>query len=229
MSGLAWLAGLAGLTWFDKIKLVCEGGGGGSSPVQLNVSSIDNALSDSTFVNPAFWGIFCSFIELYGLLFCMLYRKSKNTFLLWSKIWRWQNAGLVSWSANWLTSLVHYRQTKPAWLIPWCYQDSTVSQHYQFVPFSLPVSGHSLVKDVVVAFSVLVATVGCWVAVLQKRKAKEQMERMIKDMKILQQAEDGLQELQLRYTYLPTKGSSKLIYALWHLTNHSVCISLDIL
>ena len=65
--------------------------------------------------------------------------------------------------------------------------------------FCLVVSGHSLLKDVVVAFSVLVATVGCWVAVLQKRKAKEQMERMIKDMKILQQAEDGLQELQLRY------------------------------
>ena len=60
------------------------------------------------------------------------------------------------------------------------------------------VSGHSLLKDVVVAFSVLVATVGCWMAVLQKRKAKEQMERMIKDMKILQQAEDGLQELQTR-------------------------------
>lgn len=45
----------------------------------------------------------------------------------------------------------------------------------------------------------LVATVGCWIAVLQKRKAKEQMERMMKDMKILQQAEDGLQELQTRY------------------------------
>ena len=63
------------------------------------------------------------------------------------------------------------------------------------------VSGHSLLKDVVVAFSVLVATVGCWVAVLQKRKAKEQMERMMKDMKILQQAEDGLQELQTRYNF----------------------------
>ncbi|XP_074619328.1 stromal interaction molecule 1-like [Acropora palmata] len=60
------------------------------------------------------------------------------------------------------------------------------------------ISGHSLLKDVVVAFSVLVATIGCWIAVLQKRKAKEQMERMIKDMKILQQAEDGLQELQIR-------------------------------
>ena len=47
----------------------------------------------------------------------------------------------------------------------------------------------------------LVATVGCWMAVLQKRKAKEQMERMIKDMKILQQAEDGLQELQTRYVF----------------------------
>jgi len=35
-------------------------------------------------------------------------------------------------------------------------------------------------------------------AVLQKRKAKEQMERMMKDMKILQQAEDTLQELQIR-------------------------------
>ena len=63
------------------------------------------------------------------------------------------------------------------------------------------VSGHSLLKDVVVAFSVLVATVGCWMAVLQKRKAKEQMERMMKDMKILQQAEDGLQELQTRYKF----------------------------
>lgn len=63
------------------------------------------------------------------------------------------------------------------------------------------VSGHSLLKDVVVAFSVLVATIGCWVAVLQKRKAKEQMERMMKDMKILQQAEDGLQELQTRYNF----------------------------
>lgn len=62
-------------------------------------------------------------------------------------------------------------------------------------PFVL---GHNLLKDVVVAFSVLVATVGCWIAVSQKRKAKEQMERMIKDMKILQQAEDGLQELQTR-------------------------------
>lgn len=61
-----------------------------------------------------------------------------------------------------------------------------------------PPFGHSLLKDVVVAFSVLVATVGCWVAVLQKRKAKEQVERMMKDMKILQQAEDGLQELQTR-------------------------------
>lgn len=60
------------------------------------------------------------------------------------------------------------------------------------------ISGHSFLKDVVVAFSVLVATVGCWMAVLQKRKAKEQMERMMKDMKILQQAEDGLQELQIR-------------------------------
>lgn len=60
------------------------------------------------------------------------------------------------------------------------------------------VLGHNLLKDVVVAFSVLVATFGCWVAILQKRKAKEQMERMIKDMKILQQAEDGLQELQTR-------------------------------
>ena len=65
--------------------------------------------------------------------------------------------------------------------------------------YSLSVSGHSLLKDLIVAFSVLVATVGCWVAVLQKRKAKDQMERMIKDMKTLQQAEDGLQELQLRY------------------------------
>ena len=65
--------------------------------------------------------------------------------------------------------------------------------------FFFPVSGHSLLKDVVVAFSVLVATIGCWMAVLQKRKAKEQMERMIKDMKILQQAEDGLQELQIRF------------------------------
>ena len=64
---------------------------------------------------------------------------------------------------------------------------------------SLSVSGHSLLKDLIVAFSVLVATVGCWVAVLQKRKAKDQMERMIKDMKTLQQAEDNLQELQLRY------------------------------
>lgn len=63
------------------------------------------------------------------------------------------------------------------------------------------VSGHSLLKDVVVAFSVLVATFGCWMAVLQKRKAKEQMERMMKDMKILQQAEDGLQELQTRYLF----------------------------
>lgn len=60
------------------------------------------------------------------------------------------------------------------------------------------VLGHNLLKDVVVAFSVLVATFGCWIAILQKRKAKEQMERMIKDMKILQQAEDGLQELQTR-------------------------------
>jgi len=48
---------------------------------------------------------------------------------------------------------------------------------------------------------VLVATVGCWMAVLQKCKAKEQMERMMKDMKILQQAEDGLQELQTRYLF----------------------------
>ena len=67
--------------------------------------------------------------------------------------------------------------------------------------FPLSVSGHSLLKDVVVAFSVIVATVGCWVAVLQKRKAKEQMERMMIDMKTLQQAEDGLQELQIRFMH----------------------------
>lgn len=65
--------------------------------------------------------------------------------------------------------------------------------------FALPVSGHSILKDVVVAFSVLVASVGCWMAVLQKRKAKEQMEQMMVDMKILQQAEDDLQELQIRF------------------------------
>ena len=55
----------------------------------------------------------------------------------------------------------------------------------------------------------LVATVGCWIAVLQKRKAKEQMERMMKDMKILQQAEDGLQELQMRYFIFVTRYSIK--------------------
>ena len=85
----------------------------------------------------------------------------------------------------------------PSWKILKVNPSNTVDH----LSFLLPVSGHSLLKDVVVAFSVIVATVGCWVAVLQKRKAKEQMERMMIDMKTLQQAEDGLQELQIRFMH----------------------------
>lgn len=85
-------------------------------------------------------------------------------------------------------------------LLRWEVPINPVDLYFIFwIYFFFSVSGHSLLKDVVVAFSVLVATIGCWIAVLQKRKAKEQMERMIKDMKILQQAEDGLQELQIRF------------------------------
>ena len=49
------------------------------------------------------------------------------------------------------------------------------------------------------AASVIVATVGCWAAVTQKKQAKQQMENMMKDIEILQQAEQNLHDLQEKY------------------------------
>ncbi|XP_031565997.1 stromal interaction molecule 1-like isoform X2 [Actinia tenebrosa] len=64
--------------------------------------------------------------------------------------------------------------------------------------FGPPASGHNFIKDIVVAFSVLVATLGCWLAVHQKRRAKKQMDQMMKDLCVLQQAEQNFGELQDR-------------------------------
>ncbi|XP_048589395.1 stromal interaction molecule 1 isoform X2 [Nematostella vectensis] len=64
--------------------------------------------------------------------------------------------------------------------------------------FGPPASGHNFLKDIVVAFSVLIATVGCWFAVHQKRRAKQQIEQTMRDLKVLQQAEKNFADLQAR-------------------------------
>ena len=46
------------------------------------------------------------------------------------------------------------------------------------------------------AASVLVATFGCWAAVTQKKKAKRQIEDLMKDIEIMQEAEQNLHDLQ---------------------------------
>lgn len=75
-------------------------------------------------------------------------------------------------------------------------------------------------KDIIVAVSILLATVGCWAALTQKKKAKRQMEDMMKDIEALQMAETNLEELQekLRLNktfYLPLcKSKAKLYFYL---------------
>jgi ABC-type bacteriocin/lantibiotic exporter with double-glycine peptidase domain len=55
-------------------------------------------------------------------------------------------------------------------------------------------------KDLVLGLIVLVAMVGFWFSNVQKRKAQKQMESMIKDVEILQDAEKNLTSLQNRYS-----------------------------
>ncbi|RWS23447.1 Stromal interaction molecule-like protein, partial [Leptotrombidium deliense] len=59
-----------------------------------------------------------------------------------------------------------------------------------------PPKHHNFLKDVILGFSVLIATLGCWFAFVQKRRATAQVQKMLRDMEQLQRAEDQLTELQ---------------------------------
>lgn len=60
---------------------------------------------------------------------------------------------------------------------------------------------------------VLVAIAGFWFSNIQKRRAQKQMEAMMKDVGLLQDAEKNLSSLQNRYTtyMLHIKYCNKLI------------------
>lgn len=59
-----------------------------------------------------------------------------------------------------------------------------------------PSKSHNYVKDVILVFSIIIATAGCWFAHVQHKHSQTQMRKMTKDMESLQHAEESLLELQ---------------------------------
>lgn len=59
-----------------------------------------------------------------------------------------------------------------------------------------PPKSHNYVKDVILVFSIIIATAGCWFAHVQHKHSQTQMRKMTKDMESLQHAEESLLELQ---------------------------------
>lgn len=51
-------------------------------------------------------------------------------------------------------------------------------------------------KDVILAFSLVIAISGCWFAYVQHKKSQKHIHKMMKDMETLQRAEDSLMDLQ---------------------------------
>jgi len=61
------------------------------------------------------------------------------------------------------------------------------------------VGGHNFVKDIVVAVSVVIAIGGCYFAFSQHRQAQTHVQRLMKDLSSLQNAEDALSQMQQQY------------------------------
>jgi len=57
------------------------------------------------------------------------------------------------------------------------------------------VGGHNFIKDIIVAVSVIVAVGGCYFAYTQHRRAQVHVQRLMKDLSSLQNAEDALSQM----------------------------------
>lgn len=64
------------------------------------------------------------------------------------------------------------------------------------VLFGSPKPKHNYVKDVLLAFSLLVAIAGCWFALVQHKSSQAHLKKMLRDMDSLQKAEEQLMDLQ---------------------------------
>jgi len=63
------------------------------------------------------------------------------------------------------------------------------------------VGGHSFIKDIVVAASVIVAVGGCYFAYSQRRQARGRIQKLMTDLSSLQNAEDALSQMQQQYVF----------------------------
>ncbi|XP_074649722.1 stromal interaction molecule homolog isoform X3 [Tubulanus polymorphus] len=66
------------------------------------------------------------------------------------------------------------------------------------VLFGAPKVKHSFIKDLLLAASVLIATLGCWFAFYQYKRSQQNLKKMMQDMDTLQKAEDALTQMQNR-------------------------------
>ncbi|XP_056266668.1 stromal interaction molecule 1-like isoform X2 [Pseudoliparis swirei] len=66
------------------------------------------------------------------------------------------------------------------------------------VLFGPPPARHSLLKDLVLTVSVVMAMAGCWFALVQTRRSRDDLGRLLKDLEGLQRAEQSLLDLQLQ-------------------------------
>lgn len=58
-----------------------------------------------------------------------------------------------------------------------------------------PAKNHSYIKDILLSGMVLITTVGCWCAYVQKCRSQKQLKRIQQELESLQNAEEALQEL----------------------------------
>ncbi|KAK3597699.1 hypothetical protein CHS0354_040075 [Potamilus streckersoni] len=66
------------------------------------------------------------------------------------------------------------------------------------VLFGSPKRIHSVVKDVVLLVSLVVAALGCWFAYMQNKRSRREVNKMMKELDSLQKAEESLLELQTK-------------------------------
>ncbi|CAH1778415.1 unnamed protein product [Owenia fusiformis] len=64
------------------------------------------------------------------------------------------------------------------------------------VLFGPPKKGHSLLKDLALVISLVIAVGGCWMAYSQNKHSQAHIKKVMKDMEVLQKAEDSLLKLQ---------------------------------
>lgn len=70
-------------------------------------------------------------------------------------------------------------------------------------PVCPPAAGQRWWKDLLLAVSVLVALSGCCFALLQRRRSKDDVDKLMKDLECLHRAEQSLLELQEKLVQRP--------------------------